>query len=87
MLLFAVVALVAPITTGAVTVPNNFAKNETVAYAAKGDHGVDWSKYQGAHGLWGYPNDKFAIIQMGGTVDGYNMYDPVSYTHLTLPTT
>ena len=80
MLLFAVVALVAPITTGAVTVPNNFAKNETVAYAAKGDHGVDWSKYQGAHGLWGYPNDKFAIIQMGGTVDGYNMYDQWTYS-------
>lgn len=80
MLLFAVVALVAPITTGAVTVPNNVAKNETVVYAAKGDHGVDWSKFQGANGIWGYPNDKFAIIQMGGTVDGYNMYDQWTYS-------
>ena len=80
MLLFAVVALVAPITTGAVTIPNNVAKNETVVYAAKGDHGVDWSKFQGANGIWGYPNDKFAIIQMGGTVDGYNMYDQWTYS-------
>lgn len=80
LLLFAVVALVAPITTGAVTVPNNVAKNETFVYAAKGDHGVDWSKFQGANGIWGYPNDKFAIIQMGGTVDGYNMYDQWTYS-------
>ena len=50
------------------------------AYAAKGDHGVDWSKYQGARGTFGYPNDKFAIVQMGGTTDGYNMYDQWTYS-------
>lgn len=50
------------------------------AYAAKGDHGVDWSKYQGARGTFGYPNDKFAIIQMGGTTNGYNMYDQWTYS-------
>lgn len=49
------------------------------AYAAKGDQGVDWSKYQGSQGKWGYANDKFAIIQMGGTQDGYNMYDQWTY--------
>ena len=50
------------------------------AYAAKGDHGVDWSKYQGTNGIFGYPDDKFAIIQMGGTTNGYNMYDQWTYS-------
>lgn len=49
------------------------------AYAAKGDHGVDWSKYQGANGVWGYPDDKFAIAQIGGTTDGYNCYNQWTY--------
>lgn len=39
--------------------------------AAKGDHGVDWSKYQGANGVFGYPHDKFAIAQVGGYYNGY----------------
>lgn len=50
------------------------------AHAAKGDHGPDWSKYQGARGIFGYSDDKFAIIQMGGTQDGYNMYDQWTYS-------
>lgn len=48
-------------------------------YAAKGDHGVDWSKYQGASGIWGYSGDKFAIAQIGGTTDGYNVYNQWTY--------
>ena len=40
------------------------------ALAAKGDQGVDWSKYQGATGFFGYPSDKFAICQIGGYYNG-----------------
>lgn len=40
------------------------------AYAAKGDQGVDWSKYQGANGVWGSLNDKFSISQIGGYYNG-----------------
>lgn len=65
----ATIALVAPLIGGAGS-----------AYAAKGDHGPDWSKYQGARGIFGYSDDKFAIIQMGGTQDGYNMYDQWTYS-------
>lgn len=39
--------------------------------AAKGDHGVDWAKFQGANGVFGYPHDKFAIAQVGGYYNGY----------------
>lgn len=38
--------------------------------AAKGDQGVDWSKYQGTHGVYGYAKDKFGISQIGGHYDG-----------------
>lgn len=68
--------MVLPFATGAVT---NNVVNDNVAYAAKGDHGVDWSKYQGAYGKWGYAHDKFAIAQIGGTVDGYNCYPQWTY--------
>lgn len=51
----------------------------SVAYAAKGDHGVDWSVYQGASGKWGYANDKFAIAQIGGTTTGWNLYTQWTY--------
>lgn len=40
------------------------------AYAAKGDQGVDWSKYQGNNGKWGSNNDKFSISQIGGYYNG-----------------
>ncbi len=49
------------------------------AQAAKGDQGVDWARYQGINGKWGYAHDKFAICQIGGTVDGWNMYDQSTY--------
>ncbi|CUS26149.1 lys [Paucilactobacillus oligofermentans DSM 15707 = LMG 22743] len=38
--------------------------------AAKGDKGVDWSKYQGSTGKFGYASDKFSISQVGGYYDG-----------------
>lgn len=49
------------------------------AQAAKGDQGVDWARYQGINGKWGYAHDKFAICQIGGTVDGWNTYDQSTY--------
>lgn len=49
------------------------------AQAAKGDQGVDWARYQGISGKWGYEHDKFAICQIGGTVDGWNTYDQDTY--------
>jgi len=39
--------------------------------AAKGDYGVDWSRYQGNTGVFGYAKDKFAIAQVGGYYNGY----------------
>lgn len=49
------------------------------AQAAKGDQGVDWARYQGISGKWGYVHDKFAICQIGGTTDGWNTYDQSTY--------
>nr|DAU70475.1 MAG TPA: Cpl 1 lysin [Caudoviricetes sp.] len=42
--------------------------------AAKGDQGVDWARYQGTTGKWGYAHDRFAICQLGGTTDGHTCY-------------
>ncbi|MDR2059462.1 MAG: LysM peptidoglycan-binding domain-containing protein [Lactococcus lactis] len=39
-------------------------------FAAVGDQGVDWSKYNGDYGNFGYDHDKFAIVQIGGTYHG-----------------
>lgn len=49
------------------------------AQAAKGDQGVDWARYQGINGKWGYAHDKFAICQIGGTTNGWNTYDQSTY--------
>lgn len=68
--------LLVPATTGVVELHS---QQLPVVQAAKGDHGVDWSKYQGANGIWGYPDDKFTIAQIGGTVDGYNCYNQWTY--------
>lgn len=68
--------LLVPATTGVVELND---QQLPVVQAAKGDHGVDWSKYQGANGVWGYPDDKFAIAQIGGTTDGYNCYNQWTY--------
>lgn len=48
------------------------------AMASKGDQGVDWAKYQGANGVFGYPSDKFVISQLGGTVHG-SIYEQWTY--------
>lgn len=51
---------------------------QSVAYAAVGDQGVDWSRYQGANGIFGYSHDKFAISQIGG-VNGGGIYKQSTY--------
>lgn len=51
---------------------------QSTAYAAVGDQGVDWSRYQGANGIFGYAHDKFAICQIGG-VNGGGMYGQTTY--------
>ena len=51
---------------------------QSTAYAAVGDQGVDWSRYQGTNGIFGYGHDKFAICQIGG-VNGGGMYGQTTY--------
>ena len=51
---------------------------QSTAYAAVGDQGVDWSRYQGANGIFGYGHDKFAICQIGG-VNGGGIYGQSTY--------
>lgn len=51
---------------------------QSTAFAAVGDHGVDWSRYQGANGIFGYAHDKFAICQIGGINRG-GMYGQTTY--------
>ena len=75
--------LVAPITTGMVELNS---QQLTVAKAAKGDRGTDQSRYQGPQGRTAYGDEKFQINQMGGTVDGYNMYDQSTYASQTAST-
>lgn len=48
-------------------------------HAAKGDHGVDWSIYQGSQGKFGYGHDKFAIAQIGGYYAGHGYVDQYTY--------
>lgn len=48
------------------------------AMASKGDQGVDWAKYQGTNGVFGYSSDKFVISQLGGTVNG-SIYEQYTY--------
>lgn len=55
------------------------AQTPSGAYAAKGDHGPDWSKYQNGTGKFGYNTDKFAIAQLGGTYGG-TLIDQVTYS-------
>lgn len=59
--------LLVPATTGVLELNSH---QLPVVQAAKGDHGVDWSKYQGANGEWGSPDDKFSISQVGGYYNG-----------------
>lgn len=52
------------------------------AHAAKGDQGVDWSKYQGNNGKWGSDNDKFSISQIGGYYNGSFVDQPTYGTQV-----
>ena len=51
----------------------------TPAFAAVGDQGVDWSVYQGGQGQFGYANDKFALIQIGG-YNANGLYNQHTYS-------
>ena len=42
-------------------------------------YGVDWSKYQGNNGKWGYAHDDFSISQIGGYYNGY-FVDQATYS-------
>ncbi|WP_309300344.1 GH25 family lysozyme, partial [Lactococcus lactis] len=48
-------------------------------FAAVGDQGVDWSKYNGDYGNFGYGHDKFAFSQIGGTYGG-SFVDQATYS-------
>lgn len=42
-------------------------------------YGVDWSKYQGNDGKWGYARDDFSVSQIGGYYNGY-FVDQATYS-------
>ncbi|MEF2723073.1 MAG: LysM peptidoglycan-binding domain-containing protein [Limosilactobacillus fermentum] len=42
-------------------------------------YGVDWSKYQGNNGKWGYDRDDFSVSQIGGYYNGY-FVDQATYS-------
>lgn len=75
--------LVAPIATGMIELNS---QQLPVVQAAKGERGTDQSRYQGPQGRTAYGDEKFQINQMGGTVDGYNMYDQSTYASQTAAT-
>ena len=53
------------------------------AHAATVKHyGVDWSKYQGNNGKWGYDRDDFSISQIGGYYNGYFVEQPTYGTQV-----
>ncbi|WP_127849496.1 LysM peptidoglycan-binding domain-containing protein [Lacticaseibacillus hulanensis] len=64
MSILAAISLAAPLATTALITP------PAQVFAAKGDLGPDWSKYQGMQGLFAQSNDKFVIAQVGGTYGG-----------------
>lgn len=70
-LAMATLALSTPVATGAVPLAENQVSTTLVAHAATIKHyGVDWSKYQGNSGIWGYSRDDFSISQIGGYYKG-----------------
>lgn len=42
-------------------------------------YGVDWSKFQGNNGKWGYDRDDFSVSQIGGYYNGY-FVDQATYS-------
>ncbi|QAR22460.1 GH25 family lysozyme [Limosilactobacillus fermentum] len=71
--------LLVPVATGLVELNN---QQLPVVQAAKGDQGVDWSKYQGNNGKWGSDNDKFSISQIGGYYNGFFIDQPTYGTQV-----
>lgn len=70
-LAMATLALSTPVATGAVPLVENQVSTTLVAHASAIKHyGVDWSKYQGNSGIWGYSRDDFSISQIGGYYNG-----------------
>lgn len=70
-LAMATLALSTPVATGAVPLSENQVSTTLFAHAATIKHyGVDWSKYQGNSGIWGYSRDDFSISQIGGYYNG-----------------
>ena len=70
-LAMATLALSTPVATGAVPLSENQVSTMLVAHASAVKHyGVDWSKYQGNSGIWGYSRDDFSISQIGGYYNG-----------------
>ena len=70
-LAMATLALSTPVATGALPLSENKVSTTLVAHAATIKHyGVDWSKYQGNSGIWGYSRDDFSISQIGGYYNG-----------------
>ena len=57
----------------------NRVQSGSVVQADQRSYGVDWSRYQGAYGVWGYGRDQFSISQIGGTTTGWNVYDQWTY--------
>ncbi|KZU71698.1 GH25 family lysozyme [Lactiplantibacillus plantarum] len=47
--------------------------NVTIQAATSRDQGVDWSKYNGNSGTFGYSTDKFVLSQAGGFYGGTNI--------------
>ncbi|MCF6161921.1 LysM peptidoglycan-binding domain-containing protein [Furfurilactobacillus milii] len=67
------------VTTGAaILAAFCLASTPVTALAAKGDQGVDWSVYQGDDGIFGSPQDKFSISQIGGCRGTY-IYNQYTY--------
>lgn len=44
--------------------PQVLGQQETTVQAAKGEHGVDWSRYQGTYGKWGYSNSQVPMFMV-----------------------
>ena len=56
---------------------------QSTAFATVGDKGMDWSRYQGANGVFGYSHDKFEIAQICGVNGGGIYYQSTYETQVT----
>ena len=67
------------LTTGLMVLLTPIFGGATNVSAAKGDRGIDQSVYQGTYGKQGYGDEKFVINQIGGTTNGWNVYEQWTY--------